>query len=268
MAKGISIRFKSYEETIPTLLRITKFENELKKHAVIVLKPSLKSLNDKTNTPSAFTEAVLKYCLEHKVPEAQVFIAEGSDGVDTREVFEAEGYNKLSETYSVGLIDLNTAETSSVRDGEFLKFQEIQYPKLLENSLIVSLPKLSPDDETEIAGSLANMLGAFPAKHYKGFFASNKSKIRKEPIKYAIHDILRCKMPQTAIIDASEQGSILIGAPIEIDKQAARLLGKEWKSVQHLRLIDETISRDMALKAQKDAFKTQKLASAEASLGK
>lgn len=259
MVKGVSIKFKSYQETVQNLLRITKFENELKKHAVVVLKPCLKSMDSPANTPSEFTDAVLQFCMAHKNPETQVLIAEGADSGNTREIFEKFGYSALSAKYSVGLIDLNTAETEPIRDGEFLKFEEIYYPKVLTNALIVSLPKLSLDAETEISGSLSNMLGAFPSSHYMGWFSQNKNKIRKEPIKYAIHDILRCKVPQTAIIDASEQGLIMLGDPIEIDKQAAKVLGKDWKQVQHLRLIDETISKDIALQMQKDALKAQKI---------
>ena len=49
-------------------------------------------------------------------------------------------------------------------------------------------------------------------------------------------------MPDLAIIDASAKGSLLAGQPLEMDKQAARLLGKEWKSIQHLKLLDESFS--------------------------
>ena len=70
-----------------------------------------------------------------------------------------------------------------------------------------------------------------------------KNKIRKWPIKYSIHDILKCKMPNFAIIDASKQGYILAGLPIEIDKQAVKLLGTDWKSVAHLKLVDESFSK-------------------------
>ncbi|MEK6855892.1 MAG: DUF362 domain-containing protein [Nanoarchaeota archaeon] len=258
MARGVSIKFKSYKETVQNILRVTKFENELKKHAVVVLKPCLKNPGNKSNTPVAFTEAVLKFCLANKNPETQVFIAEGSDGEDTMETFQAEGYTKLSEIYSVGLIDLNTSETETIRDGEFIKFNEIHYPKILTNALIISIPKLSEDPETEISGSLSNFLGAFPAKHYSGFLSSNKNKIRKHPIKYSIHDILRCKLPQVAIMDASDKGVILLGDPIEVDKRASALMNKDWRQIQHIRLADESISNYMALQAQKEALKAQK----------
>ena len=49
-------------------------------------------------------------------------------------------------------------------------------------------------------------------------------------------------MPDFAIIDASRQGVILAGLPLEMDKQSAKLLGKEWKSVPYLNLLDVEFS--------------------------
>ncbi|MBI3334696.1 DUF362 domain-containing protein [Candidatus Pacearchaeota archaeon] len=245
MVKGVSIKFKSYAETLPKLLQLTKFENELKKHSMIILKPALRN-SQSAATSVEFVEPILQYCLAHKNPDAQVLIAEGSDGEDTQDLFEKQGYRRLAERYSVGLIDLNTAEVEEVRDGEFLKFESIKYPKLLLNSFIVSLPKLAADAEVEMSGALSNMLGAFPADHYQSWFAKKKNKIRRESLKYAIHDILRCKMPDTAIIDASEQGMIFLGHPLEIDKQAAKLVKGDWKHIQHLRLVDESFAKELA----------------------
>ena len=95
----------------------------------------------------------------------------------------------------------------------------------------------------EVIGSLSNMIGAFPSSYYQGFFSRRKNKIRKWPIKYSIHDISKCKIPELTIIDASEFGSILAGQPLEMDKQAAKLLGIDWRTVEHLRLINETMSK-------------------------
>ncbi|MBS3091556.1 DUF362 domain-containing protein [Candidatus Pacearchaeota archaeon] len=241
MAKGISVKLKSYQDTVPKLLSLIKLNEELKKHNKIVLKPYLSSDLAKS-TKGEFVESVLQYCLKHKNPEAQIFIAEGADGASTMDLFDELGYKGLSEKYSIGLIDLNDAETKEIRDGGFLKFNRIMYPEILMDSFVISLPFLNEDAELEMIGSLSSMIGAFPSSFYKGVFSSKKKKIRKEPIKYAIHDILKAKMPDLAIIDASAKGSLLAGQPLEMDKQAARLLGKEWKSIQHLKLLDESFS--------------------------
>lgn len=237
MVKGASIKFTSYEETIPKVLNLLKVQNELKKYDKIILKPSIK--DSESHTPAPFVESVLKFCLANKNPVAEVFIAEGADGYDTAELFESAGYQKLAEKYSIGLIDLNNAEVEEIVDGMFMKFQSIKYPKVLLQSCLISLPYLSEDNETEINDSLTNMLGAFPAKHYSGFFSLKKNKIRKWPIKYSIYDILQVKMPNFAILDASSKGYIVAGLPFEIDKQGAKLLGKEWRSISHLKLIEE-----------------------------
>ena len=241
MTKGVSVKFDSYSKTVPALLKVIKLGEELKKHHTIVIKPSLRQVYTK-NTEIKLVEAVLRFCLENKAPDTELLIAEGSDGEETSEMFEIFGYKKLAERYSVGLIDLNVSEVEEKANSEFSRFDTIHFPKILQDSFVISLAPLADDEETEVYGSIPNMLGAFPANHYKGFFSKSKSKIRKWPIKYSIYDIIKCKMPNLAIIDASEKNVLLAGQPIEVDKQAAKLLGKDWKQVGHLRLIDEMLS--------------------------
>jgi len=250
MAKGVAIKFKSYEDSIFKILKLINLGEEIKKHDKIVLKPHIQDLNS-PYTSVEFVEAVLKFCISNKNPVSEIFIAEGSESSETMSNFISLGYRELAEKYSVGLIDLNNTETEEIQDYDFLKFDKIQYPKILIGNFVISLPKLSLDEETEISGSLSNMLGAFPSKHYRGFLSRNKSKIRKWPIKYSIHDILKCKMPNLAVIDASDKGTILAGKPLEMDKQASKLFGRDWKSVQHLRLIDESFREEGNKKREK-----------------
>jgi uncharacterized protein (DUF362 family) len=242
MAKGVSIKFRSYSETIPRLLELINLGKELKKHSKIILKPSLKPIEGEKSlsTPVAFVEQVLRFCLKNKNPVAEIFIADGADGADTMDLFNKLGYAKLAERYSVGLLDLNSADAERMEQYDFAKFSEIMYPKILKESFVISLPLLIPNEEISFEGALSNMLGAFPAKYYKGFFSRTKSKIKKWPLKYSVHDILKCKMPDFALIDSSDKGVILAGLPRDADKQAAKLLGIEWKDVGYLRLVEET----------------------------
>jgi uncharacterized protein (DUF362 family) len=249
--KGASIKFKSFEETVPKILDLLKLQRELKKYDKIVLKPYL-AKSPEESTPKKFVESVLKFCLEHKNPVAEVFIAEGADGEETSELFNEQGYKILAEKYPVSLIDLNQAETQEIEKFDFLKFPSIKYPKVLLESFVISLPKLSENKETEISGALSNMLGAFPAEHYSGFFSRGKNKIRKWPIKYSVHDIVKCKLPDFAIVDASEKGVLLAGLPLEIDKQAAKLLGKSWKEVPYIKTIEESLSEKEEDESEKE----------------
>lgn len=239
MVKGVSIKFKSYQDSVSKILKLIKLDEEIKKHEKIVLKPYLQNSESGYTSPE-FTEAVLQFCLANKTPTAEIFIAEGSDGEDTMDIFESTGYRKLAEQYSIGLVDLNNAEVQEISDADFLKFQNIMYPKLLLDSFVISLPKLNLHEETDITGSLSNMVGAYPAQYYKGLFSRGKSKLRKHPMKYAVHDILKCKLPQLAVVDASDKGLILAGRPYEIDQQAAKVLGIDWRSVGYLKLLSDS----------------------------
>lgn len=243
MVKGVSIKFKSYFETIPRLLEVTKFDNLIKQQKLIVLKPFLRDSVSKS-TSSEFLESVLQFCMKHKQPEAQIVIAEGSDGEDTFDLFNEKGYKKLAEKYNISLVDLNTAECEEIFPTFSRSLSSIYYPKMLSEGFVVSLPKLSSDFELEAVTSLSNMIGAYPSKYYSGWFSSKKNKLRKFSMKDAVHDIVRCKSPEIAVIDASDYGTIFIGNPLEIDKQAVNLLGKEWKSIGFLRFLSESTMHD------------------------
>ena len=241
MVKGLSIKFRSYHETIPQLLKVIKLDEELKRHERIVLKPSL-TLETSESTPLGLVESTLAFCVAHKHPSAEIFIAEGADGADTMSLFDAQGYRKLAERHGVSLIDLNNADCESVGNNQFVGFETIMYPSILKDSFVISLPVLRKDEQKELDGALSNMLGAFPARYYQGFFSKRKNKLSDFPLKYQVHDIVMCKMPELALIDASQQGVILAGKPLDMDKQAARLLGLDEGSVGYLRMIEETLA--------------------------
>lgn len=249
VAKGVSVKYTSYAETVPKVLDILKFDQELKKHTSIVLKPVLNTTGNNTNV--AFVEAVLVYCLAKKQPQAQIYIAEGSEGAETEELFDAAGYTKLAERYGVSLVDLNTALTEPQQNGEFLKHTTIQVPVLLKDAFVIALPQAGEHPEWDYSGALATMLGAYPARHYRGWFTKQKSKLREFPLRFSIHDMLKCKMPNTAIIDASDKGLLFIGDPFELDKQVAKLYKGDWKHVSHLRLIEEAHAYHLKRTAQR-----------------
>lgn len=249
MAKGVSAKFTSYTDTIPRLLKVIKFDDELKNHKFIVLKPFARDRNSPYTSP-AFLEQVIRFCLDNKSPDAKVIIAEGADGVPTEDMFVELGYKKLVEYYNLGAVDLNNAELEEVRNPMFTKFESISYPKLLKESFVISLPVLAEDKEIGIITSLSNMIGAFPSSKYRGFFSKKKEKIKRWPSAYSIHDISLCKMPDFALIDASAKGFIFAGKPLDADKQAIKILGKETKNVAFLRFIDES-QRTIATRMEK-----------------
>src|SRR3989344_5948935 len=136
MAKGLAIKFNSYERSVHKILELVNLQKELKKYDNIVIKVPLNP-DSENKLFINFGDSVLSFIMAHKNPVSSVYIAEGSDGADTMNLFENEGYSSLSEKYGVGLLDLNTSETEEIRDSEFLQFEEIYYPKILLNSFII-----------------------------------------------------------------------------------------------------------------------------------
>lgn len=240
MVKGVSIALKSYAETVPRVLKLIKLDQELPKHSSIVIKPLVDADSDKS-TSLELVEQLIKFCVTHKNPEAVVFVAEGADGSNTMDLFAEQGYKSLAEKYGIGLIDLNLAEAESMGNNDFVGFETLFYPTILKDSFIISAPKLNAHEELSFTGSLANMRGAFPGRHYKGFFSSRKSKLEAYPIKYQVHDIAVAHMPHLAVIDASAQGKLLVGRPLDMDKQAAQLLAVDQGSTGYIRMIEETL---------------------------
>lgn len=246
MTKGVSIKLASYQETIPKLLKLIKFEQELQKHDHIIIKPTLNE-NPALSTPRELVELIVAYTAKYKRDDATLALAEGADGLDTSELFESQGYRGLAEHYNVSLIDLNNVECEAIGKNEFVGFEEIMYPRVLKNAFVISLPAVRQDETMQLEASLSNMQGAFPARYYKGIFSRRKNKLDAYPLKYQVHDINLCKMPNFALFALTDKGVLLAGNPLDMDKQAATLLGMDWRSVGYLRMLDETTT-SMAIK--------------------
>jgi uncharacterized protein (DUF362 family) len=252
--------FVSYEESVPKLLSYARFPDIIKHEKRIVLKPNLTIAHAfPVTTDPSFVEEIIKYIRKHN-KKAEVIIAEGSGGCETKECFKKLGYEQLSEKYHVPLLDLNEAETVKKHSKKFKKYSFIEYPKALVDGFLISLPVLKGHKEAKMTCALKNMLGCFPARHYGGNW---KVGMHKWPIEYSIHDILVCRMPDYAICDASialleheingypkEMNLLLAGNPLEVDKKGALLLGYDWKRVPHLVLADE-LEKNEAGKIQK-----------------
>jgi len=243
MVKGLAVRLKSYDETIPKVFSLIKLGEELKKHKNIVLKVHLILGQPENSTKIEFLEPIIQFCVTNKNPGSDIIIAEGVNGAETRDLFDELGFTKLAEKYSLGLIDLNESSSVEIQNPEFLRFQSIHYPELLLNSFVITATPVKVNEELGMSASLDTMIGAFPGYKYRGFFSRTKNKLKEHPLKYQIHDILKCKMPDLAVIDAGDKGYIITGKPLDMDKQASKVLGLDWNNVPHIRLVDESFSQ-------------------------
>jgi len=225
------------------------FSKKIEKENKIILKPNLTCCKEfPTTTHPKFVEEIIKYIRKYN-KEAELIIAEGSGGDPTEKCFKALGYKELSEKYNIPLINLNAVETLRIENPEFKKFSFIDYPKILLDGFLISLPVLKEHIEATVTISLKNMLGCYPsAQDGKNW----KTEMHQWHIDYSIHDIVVCRYPDFAICDASvgqlkneiygpqkEFNLLLAGEPLELDKRGAFILGHDWEKIRHLVFIDE-----------------------------
>jgi len=248
-------KFVSYEKSVKNLLDKAGFKEVIRKERKIILKPNLtKCKAFPTTTDAEFVEAVIKYIRKCN-KKAKIIIAEGSGRSSTEKCYKKLGYLKLDK-YDVELVDLNNAETIKKRSKRFKKFRSIEFPKILLDGFLISLPVLKGHGETKVTISLKNMIGCYPACYYQESGHNWKNILHKIGINNSIHDILSIRPPDYAICDASiaqleheingypkEIGLLLAGNPLEVDKRGALLLGYDWKRIPHLVLAMELLEK-------------------------
>ncbi len=248
----IETNFLSYEKSIPKILNKANFKDIIKKEKKIILKPNLtKAKAFPTTTDPQFVEEIIKYIKKNN-KKAKIIIAEGSGGSSTKKCFKKLGYEELAEKYDVELVDLNNSPTVKRRSDKMKKFKTINYPKVLTEGFLISLPVLKEHSKTKVTISLKNMLGCYPSSHYKTPGYTWKNTLHIKGIDNSIHDILTIRFPDYTICDASiaqleheingfpkEIGTLIAGSPLEVDKKGALLLGYDWKRIKHLTLAEE-----------------------------
>jgi len=248
------IKFISYEKSIPELLDKLNFGRKIIKEKEIILKPNLTCFKEfPTTTHPKFVEETIKYIRKYN-QKTKILIAEGSGGDPTEKCFKELGYEAISEKYDIPLINLNTAETIRMEKPEFKKFDFIDYPKILLEGFLISLPVLKEHIEATVTISLKNMLGCYPSRQPDRDW---KTEMHQWHIDYSIHDIIACKYPDFAICDGSvgQTGNEISGSPkefnillagdsLELDKRGASILGHNWEKVRHLVFIDELFKKE------------------------
>ena len=162
-----NIRF-AVHEAIQLLGGIGSF---VQKQDRVVIKPNLvfglPPFNGFT-TDYSIVEAIIILC--QQVKPAEVVIAEGSGGIETKLAFRIGGYTELAKKYNVKLVDLNKSPARKVAVPGRKSFQELLVPKLiLECDALINVPKLKlykrvlgQRDWASLA--VKNLLGAIPGK--------------------------------------------------------------------------------------------------------
>lgn len=246
----LKIKFESYAESVPELLEKLGAAEALSGRSRVLVKPNL--VNDSpppVTTPVECCEAVVEYV--RRCSSARVVIAEGCGAAeyDTPEVFEKLGYTELSERLDVPLVDLNHAPAVEIRRGDCRLFSSMRLPEIAFESFILSVPVLKAHSLAGITGTLKNMMGFAPPAFYQQGGHWKKSSFHRR-MHESIVELNRYVTPELTVLDGrtglaeyhlggaecDPPAEVLVGGydPLAVDREAARLLGIDWRGVSHL----------------------------------
>ena len=247
----ISVTFHSYEESIAEALDQLDVKKVLGSQTAILLKPNLINASPHpVTTPAACCEAIIKYIRAYS--DAEIVIGEGcgDPSFETPEVFKRCGYTDLAKAYDIELVDLNTAPLRHLENPDCPLFPDMYLPEIAFTHYLISVPVLKAHSIAEITGTLKNMMGLAPPKHYSGRFGSWKKAVFHNKMQQALIDLNHYRHADLSIMDASigladyhlggshcspPANKILASFnPAELDREAARLLGMDWRKIKHL----------------------------------
>jgi uncharacterized protein (DUF362 family) len=244
------IEFSSYDVSVPAALDALHAAQVLAGQARVLIKPNLVNCSPPpVTTPVACVAAVIAYVRAHAA--AEIIVAEGCGAADceTADVFEALGYHALAQRLGVALLDLNTADTVVVRDPGCRIFPRFHLPVIANEAFIISVPVLKAHSLAGITGTLKNMMGFAPPRHYQqgGYWKKSAFHARMHQ---SIVELNRYCRADLSVMDATiglaefhlggpecspPVNKILAGFdPLELDRRAAELLSLDWKEIPHL----------------------------------
>jgi len=243
--------FISYAETVNCCLKDAGLPLLLADDRPVMLKPNL--VNDSPHpvtTPPALCEAVIAFVRRHTA--APIVIAEGcgDSNLETPEVFARLGYETLARRMDVGLTDLNSARLLRLSDAACNVFSEMWLPGAVFDHVLISLPVLKAHSLCRFSGSMKNMMGMAPPRHYAARHGNWKKAAFHRHLNAAIRDLNRYRSPDFTLLDATiglaefHLGGPACDPPVNrllagrdartVDRAAAGLLGIEWATIGHL----------------------------------
>ncbi len=259
-----TIEFRSYHETVAAAFDKINAGNILAKQSAVLIKPNL--INDSPHpvtTSVNCCEAVVEYIRSYST--ASIVIGEGcGDAIlETDEIFNSLGYKDLAIRKDLILVDLNTSPLTKLENKKCVVFPEFYLPEIALTHFIISLPVLKAHSLSMITGTMKNMIGLAPPRHYSGGFGGWKKSVFHHNMHQAIVELNRYRTPDLSLMDASVGladfhlggrhcsppiNKIIAGfSPLEVDRKAAELLGLNWEQIPHLsskiRLVSQHFSK-------------------------
>lgn len=246
------IEFTSYDESVKKAFDEINAKDILADQSSILIKPNLVNASPHpVTTPAQCCKAIIKYIWS--CSKADIVIAEGcgDSSLETTDIFKQLGYIKMAERYGISLIDLNASPLRGLENTDCPCFPEIYLPEIAFTHFIISVPVLKAHSYSIITGTMKNMIGFAPPKYYSGTFGTWKKAAFHEDMHQAIIDLNRYRQPDMTLMDATvgladfhlggrkchpPVNMLLAGFdPVEVDREAAMLLGIDWGRIPHLK---------------------------------
>ena len=247
MSTVAKVKFIDYQDTITRALDLINAPAVLPQNSLIIIKPNLTNSSPPPVTTSVdAVEAVYNYCKART--KAEIIIADGCGSGKTTHIFKKLEYTDLAERYDIELIDLNEAETITLKNDNALQLKEFHMPIIARSAFVISLPVLKDHSFTKTTIAMKNMFGIAPGKYYSGSW--NKSRLHSPSTDKSVVDVCLYKKPDLSVVDASvalegmhlsgrknKMGLILAGFdPVAVDTVGSELLGHDPKNMPYLTL--------------------------------
>ena len=241
------VKFTDYQSSIAKAMDLINAPAGLPQQGLIIIKPNLTNSSPPPVTTSVkAAEALYNYVKTRT--KAEIVIADGCGSGTTPKVFKKLGYTDLADKYGLRLIDLNDAETITLKNDKALLLKEFHMPKIVQNAFVISLPVLKDHSFTKTTITMKNMFGIAPGRYYSGSW--NKSKLHSPSTDKSVVDVCLYKKPDLSVVDASvalegmhlsgrknKMGLILAGFdPVAVDTVGSKLLGHDPKNMPYLTL--------------------------------
>jgi uncharacterized protein (DUF362 family) len=247
MSRVAKVKFTDYQTSITQALDLINAPATLPQNGLIIIKPNLTNSSPPPVTTSVnAAEALYNYCKART--KADIVIADGCGSGKTPQVFKTLGYTGLADRYGLKLIDLNDAETITLKNDNAHQLKEFHMPKIVQHAFVISLPVLKDHSFTKTTITMKNMFGIASAKFYAGSW--NKSKLHSSSTDKSVVDVCLYKKPDLSVVDASvalegmhlsgrhrKIGLILAGFdPVAVDTIGSKLLGHDPKKMPYITL--------------------------------
>jgi len=246
------IEFVSYDESVAEVLDALGAAEVLPRQGAVIVKPNLVNASPfPVTTPPQCVEAVIRYV--RGCSDAAIVVAEGCGdaGLETPEVFDRLGYAELARREAVELVDLNHAPLRKLENPACTVFPEMYLPEIAFTHYLISIPVLKAHSYSQITGTLKNMMGLAPPKHYSGRGGSWKKAVFHQRMHRSIAELNTYRRPDLSLLDATvgladyhlggphcdpPVGKLIAGFdPVQVDRRGAELLGLDWRKIGHLR---------------------------------